>query len=211
VTTSTEQYADFWALWKGGEWERETREWVERVTRPGDLFVDVGAWIGPVTLWAVEAGAYVIAIEPDRVACRELRRATEHVPGRVEVWEGALVAAAAEDLVMLAPNPKAGGEWGDSQSLIAPELSTAIEVLGFTLEAVLQGRTPTQLKMDVEGYEERLAPAILPYLASVGAWVQVSLHGTPLPEQTGKWASMRWQPDERWGDWQFEPARRRAT
>lgn len=33
--------------------------------RPGDLFIDVGAYVGVYTLWAAELGAAVIAVEPD--------------------------------------------------------------------------------------------------------------------------------------------------
>jgi FkbM family methyltransferase len=35
------------------------------VLRRGDLFVDVGAYVGAYTLWAAELGAEVIAVEPD--------------------------------------------------------------------------------------------------------------------------------------------------
>lgn len=45
-----------------------------RVLRPGDLFVDVGAHVGVYSLWAIETGAHVIAIEPVPQLVSQLRR-----------------------------------------------------------------------------------------------------------------------------------------
>src|SRR5262245_51934695 len=78
---------NFWKLYKSGVWEPGTKAFMKRFLKPGDLFVDIGAWIGPTALWAVECGAHVIAIEPDPVALDELLLI---VPNCVEVYAVAL-------------------------------------------------------------------------------------------------------------------------
>lgn len=202
---ATFNFAPFWRLYEAGGWEPATRDWVRDVTKPGDVFVDVGAWCGPVSLWALDAGAHVIAVEPDPVAAAELRRVLQAAidNGNAELWVGALVADGKEG-AWLAPSPRAGGQLGDSQSLLAPELPTSQPVVPWTLPEVLGGKTPNVVKIDVEGYETRLAPAILPWLSEVGAHVQISIHGASLPTGIGKW-NATFLPDERWGDWRLDP------
>lgn len=43
--------------------------------------------IGPATLWSLEHGFSVIAVEPDPMALLELRR---RASASVEIWEGAV-------------------------------------------------------------------------------------------------------------------------
>jgi FkbM family methyltransferase len=44
--------------------------------RPGDIVIDIGAGVGEFTLWAAEAGAKVIAFEPDPLAFTCLEKNT---------------------------------------------------------------------------------------------------------------------------------------
>lgn len=50
----------------------EMHAW-RRLLGPGDLFVDVGSNVGGYALWAADAGATVIAVEPAPVAAARLR------------------------------------------------------------------------------------------------------------------------------------------
>lgn len=159
----------FWDLYRRGVWEPETKALLGRHLGPGSLFVDIGAWIGPVTLWALELGADVIAVEPDPVACAELRR---QVPGTVEIWQGAI--ATTHGTARLARNPKQGGEYGDSMSRLGAD---GCEVTTWPLPDVLDGRVPDLVKIDVEGYETELCPTLAPWLAERSVPMQVSCHG----------------------------------
>jgi FkbM family methyltransferase len=169
---------EFWRLYFAGRWEPDTRDLLYRTLEPGDLFVDVGAWIGPVTLWALDRKADVIAIEPDPVACAELRT---QVGDRVEIWKGAVVAESGP--VRLAPRR---GELGNSMSRLTDD--GPVEVQGWTLPEILGDRVPKLVKVDVEGYETELLPAIGPYLAGLGVPLSVALH----PHLTGIRPSLSW-------------------
>lgn len=164
----------FWThVYESGRWERHTRRLIEETLKPGDLFVDIGAWVGGVTLWALECGADVIAVEPDPVALGELCR---RVPATVEIWEGAV--GLRSGTAALAAGHGLG--LGKSVSRLAEE--GEIEVQTWTLAEILGGRVPTLVKIDVEGYEIELLPAIAPQLAEAGVPLQVELHGT-LPDR----------------------------
>src|SRR5665213_105321 len=65
----------FWNSWERGEFEPETLEAIDRFVVPGTAFVDCGAWLGNVSLWAARiAGTHVVSIEPDPVAASVLRK-----------------------------------------------------------------------------------------------------------------------------------------
>ena len=168
-----EFYKRFWSRYRAGEWEPRTKALIEEILQPGDLFVDIGAWIGPVTLWALERGANVIAVEPDPVALPELRRC---VPASVEIWEGAVgVSSGTSGLTT-----NRGRPFGRSMSCLDEE--GEIQVQTWTLPEILAGRIPALVKIDIEGYEIDLLPEIAPYLAEAGVPLQVALHGV-LPDR----------------------------
>lgn len=165
----------FWKRYEAGEWEPHTRGLIREHLQPGDLFVDIGAWIGPVSLWALERGARVIAVEPDPIAVRELRC---QVPPSVEIWEGAI--GVTSGIACLSGAGSDGQAFGLSMSHLGD--AGGIPVRTWTLREVLAGRTPTLVKIDIEGYEIELLPQIAPFLAAAGVPIQVALHGA-LPER----------------------------
>ncbi len=167
--SSSELYEKFWREYEAESWESWTREWIESNLGPGDLFLDIGAWIGPVTLWALRQGAGVIAVEPDPVALAELKR---RVPAEVEIWEGAVGVRSGES--GLATNFDL--ELGKSVSLLSDDAD--LRVRTWTLSEILGDRVPDLVKIDVEGYEIELLPKVAPFLARAGVPMQVELHGT---------------------------------
>ncbi|MFI4957140.1 MAG: FkbM family methyltransferase [Gammaproteobacteria bacterium] len=72
-----------------GDPEKGTRLVIERVLRPGDVFVDVGAHLGIHTLAAARAMqrcGKIIALEPCESTCNFLRR-TVHMNGLADITE----------------------------------------------------------------------------------------------------------------------------
>jgi FkbM family methyltransferase len=123
------------------------------VLMPDDLFVDVGANVGSYTILACAAkGAKGICFEPVPSTFERLmdNLRINNLAGRVEARniglsdeEGELVFTCGEDTTnhILA---------GDEQA------SHVVQVRVQPLDAVLQGSTPSLLKIDVEGFEMRV-------------------------------------------------------
>lgn len=162
----------FWTRHFGGSWESGTKAAVDRLVR-GGTFVDIGAWIGPVSLWAQRRGAFVLAVEPDPMAYPHLHTNLTANGSRFQV--GRLAVAAHDGTTRLGRRT----DWGDSMSSITADDSDGVEVCCLTIESLLAptGRSDIQLiKIDIEGGEEVVLPAAEPYLRHVGAPLCLSLH-----------------------------------
>jgi FkbM family methyltransferase len=116
-----------------------------RILRPGDLFVDVGSNVGGYALWAADAGAEVIAVEPDRDAAGKLRANIALNHFAISVRECALAATP-------------GTTWftsdrGAMNHLLRGPATAARPVAVDTLDNLLGGRYAAGVKIDVEGAE----------------------------------------------------------
>lgn len=163
----------FWDIYEHHGWEDWLREPLRELLRPGDVFVDVGAWIGPVSLWAARCGATVIALEPDPVACAAL---LDHVAwNEVDVTVVAAAAGTSPGLARLARSPV----YGDSNSRLATEGDMLVAAVDVPRLIEGLGFSPSQVravKVDVEGYEYALMPALEPWLRAHGIVEFVSWH-----------------------------------
>ena len=94
VVRTPVQYISFWKSFETNTWEPKLMQVLERFLKPGSLLLDVGAWVGPVTLFAAKrCQARVLAIEPDPVALGFLRENLQLSlvpPGQVSVVTEAL-------------------------------------------------------------------------------------------------------------------------
>lgn len=61
---------DFW-LQHHSSWEQQSHDWLDKHLNPNKVFLDIGSWIGPLTLYAAQK-CKVVAIEPDPIAYDEL-------------------------------------------------------------------------------------------------------------------------------------------
>ncbi len=147
----------------GGSWRAvianppeapEMHAW-RRILAPNDLFVDVGAHVGLYSLWALDGGAAVVAVEPNPDAAGQLRAnlALNHYDAEVvEAAVGAKpgrMAMAGQDLL----RQHLVLDDGASEAVPASD-STSVEVK--VLDEVIGDRSVRGLKIDVEG-AERLA------------------------------------------------------
>lgn len=64
VSIANAAHETFWNRAEAGNWEPETLNLMEKFLSPGSLFIDIGAWIGPTTLFASSLGSDVEAFEP---------------------------------------------------------------------------------------------------------------------------------------------------
>lgn len=121
-------------------WSRHLQE--------GAFFVDVGANAGVYTIWALERGAEVLAVEPNPLACRRFR---ENLA--LNAYEARLVEAAVSDRegeVLITVDRDVGNHLvlDDSGT---PDRATPVPAV--TLDALIGDRVVDGLKLDVEGAE----------------------------------------------------------
>jgi hypothetical protein len=64
----------FWDRVASGEWEPGTLGALAPLLGPGVTFLDIGAWVGPLSLLAAARGARVLAVEADPAAQDQFRR-----------------------------------------------------------------------------------------------------------------------------------------
>lgn len=55
-----------------GIWETETFDVLDRFLQPNKVFLDIGAWVGTLSLYAAKKGCYAKAYEPDPLASKWL-------------------------------------------------------------------------------------------------------------------------------------------
>jgi len=135
--------------------------YVLHVMGPDDLFVDIGANVGSYTILACAArGARGICIEPVPSTFERLQAnlRLNNLGARVEAHNIGLADAEGELLFTASLN--------SVNHVVTPEEAQqdTVRVPMRTLDQVLAGRSPSMLKIDVEGFETRVlqgAPACL--------------------------------------------------
>ena len=175
----------FWDILARGEWEPRTLAMIDAVAGPGTTFYDVGSWIGPTALWAAMRGGAVIAFEPDPVALPILRANVSMNPelvGRVEIVPAAV---GDRDGVVTLHN----ADFGNSESSVFPVVQRSgkmrpmtgqtsvpmIDLVAFVKRRGQQfGRS--FIKMDIEGAEFDLIPALKPLVSGYDIPLCVTLH-----------------------------------
>lgn len=143
---------DFWGRWSDGRWEPKSFEALDEYLTPESTFVDIGAWIGPLTLWAARRCARVVAVEPDAVANEVLfaNVARNDLLDKVDI-----VGAAISDKDGAA-RLGARGAYGDSMSYLGDTGPGVPTMTPETLWAELDIENVALVKIDIEGGESRL-------------------------------------------------------
>lgn len=180
----------FWDRLLRGEWEPETFAIFEKYIASRSLFVDIGAWIGPTALYGAQLAQRCIAFEPDPVAFAELRanvaaNAGQEWAERIEIHECAINKDGKSFTL--------GGssEGADStSSALFPDRESQWTVgekrLGDVLAANRKPGQPVFIKIDIEGGEYDLLPAIRDVLADSLVTAYTSLLPEMLLEATSR-------------------------
>lgn len=177
----------FWDKVERGLWEPETLALIDAQVAPGTTFLDLGAWVGPTALYAAAHGARVVALEADPVALSQLRRnlaANPELARRIEVLERAVHAV--EGRIKFGARRKPGDSM--SSVLVGPGAVTwkAEAITPQALAGRLGASAGLFIKMDIEGGEYELLPAMGPLVDQPGCRVLVSFHpgilATVLPD-----------------------------
>ncbi|WP_448950281.1 FkbM family methyltransferase [Labrys neptuniae] len=165
----------FWDKAESGSWEPETLACLADLVGPGTLLIDIGGWIGPISLTAAALGAQVLAFEPDPRAFELISAnvaANPDLAPRIRLHHAAVSPTPGR--VRLGSPKKPGDSMG---SVLAADTGVAL----WEADAILPAKIATMagkaqrivLKMDVEGAEYRLLPHLAPLLgpATVGGLI----------------------------------------
>jgi FkbM family methyltransferase len=178
----TDQRGGFWDLFAAGRWEPETIALIVSLARPGTSFVDVGAWLGPLSIIAAKRGAQVVAYEPAPVALE------------VMGWNLSLNSDAAPRIrvVPKAIAGRAGGfrmsstELGDSMSSIVHGGAATASIEAVDARAwsgTPEFLTADILKIDIEGAEFVVLPRLHRAFRTHRPVLLLSVHGYHLLER----------------------------
>jgi FkbM family methyltransferase len=169
----------FWARAAAGTWEPETLEALERVVRPGDTVLDIGAWVGPTALFSAALGARVVAVEADPAAQEQLGRnlaANPALSAAITVIRAAATPDGAP--VRLGAARKRGDSMSSALLSGAPD---SWDCPGVGPSDLLEAAKPAEnraliVKIDIEGGEYGLVPALAPCLPPSTRAVLLALH-----------------------------------
>jgi FkbM family methyltransferase len=116
-----------------------------RILKRGDLFIDVGSNVGSYALWAADAGATVVAVEPSPDAARRLRRNLQLNDFPVTVRQCGLAER---------PGTMTLSRGADTTNhLLLEPLATGDTIEVDTLDNILGDGFAAGVKIDVEGAE----------------------------------------------------------
>lgn len=182
----TDAHATFWERVNRGAWEPQTFELFDRHISPETTVLDIGGWIGPTALYAAHRAKRVFAFEPDPVAFAVLRANRDANPqlATLEVIHAAVSTNDGE--IRIAPRDAPGDS---GSSILFADINDAWTVPARRLDTFLAERRVTDplfVKMDVEGYEYELLPALLAQLRGHRFTAVVSLHPPLLWESSWK-------------------------
>jgi len=174
----------FWRSVSQGRWERHTFEILDEFLNKDSTFVDVGAWIGPLALFAATRSRQVFCIEPDYHAYQCLLM-NLGLNGLKNVMPFNLALGSSTGSRRMSVM---GGQMGNSLTRLAEQGQGAeqFEVPGISwsdwLDLASPGR-PSLIKIDIEGGEFELLPAMKDYLLAERPPLLLSLHLPFLPEE----------------------------
>lgn len=177
-----------WERFQSGVWEPETIFVVDEVVEPGSIVVDIGAWVGPVTLYAAHIAGSVYSFEPDPVAFERLSSNVALNPelstkihlknyaigdrsGDVELFSASFGGSASS--VFSEKDHKTEGELGVKKR----DKKTIVKMLDATqLLEIVDFRAVSLIKLDAEGAEFMILPRMKQIIQEFKPTVWLSLH-----------------------------------
>jgi FkbM family methyltransferase len=165
-------------FWNGiAKWEKSTFSAIDSQVDHNTVFLDFGAWIGPITLYAASKARRVISFEPDPVAAAQLRENVMLNPSlapKISIEERAV---SPESGAVTMGARRAQGDSMSSVLHVNSKIQWKVEsVTPNDIAQLIPLDAPVFLKMDIEGAEYKLAPGLKPLLSRPKVAVLISFH-----------------------------------
>jgi len=182
-----DEFAPFWRRVCDGDWEPASFAVLDRMLTPGSTFLDIGAWIGPLTLYAASLAQKCHAVEPDprartglmaNIACnpRFAERIQVHPEAVGEIRGEAQMGNITSDF---------GGD--SMSSLLFGTAQNAWTVECVTLDELIGSMdVPSLVKMDIEGAEVEVLNGSRNYIEEVRPPLFLSVHGRFWPDPVSR-------------------------
>jgi FkbM family methyltransferase len=165
------QYGKFYRKLAAGQWEPHTFAALRDNLDAESVYIDIGGWIGIMPFWASRLARHVVIVEPDP-RCREILGCLAPDYSNVTIIEGALSSRRSLRL-------NAVSDFGNSEST-ALDIGdgASLTVPGVSIEEIMRLAHPHSvfIKIDIEGYEYRIAAEIAKLKRYPLRGLQLALH-----------------------------------
>jgi len=153
-----------WESMSADQWEQDSLELIADQLSEEDVFIDIGAWAGPITLFATHYAAYVYAIEPDPFIYTQLKRNVNLNPDMVDKIHCSPIAISdkSEFKKLFARNAYGQSSSSLLSRILDQQSTLECESLTFS-EYIYQNKIKHVdfIKMDIEGSEFFVLPQML--------------------------------------------------
>lgn len=169
-------HPEFWAQFSSHNWEPETFAVFDHYLDARTVHLDVGAWIGPTVLHASRRARQVIGFEPDPVAYATLTQNVQANPGAAPITVHPVAIANYHGTLTMGACTAQGDSM--SSSLFAGN-ATSWSAPARRLEEFEKdwpADAPVFLKIDIEGGEYGLLPALTDFVRRRQPTIHLSLH-----------------------------------
>ena len=167
----------FWHGVNIGQWEPHTFNTFARHLDKDHSMIDIGAWIGPTTLYGAHLAKHVYALDPDPVAFDELQyniRVNPTLKGKIDIHRQCISDNCGPASI------GTQSEFGDSMSsLLFGGGDKTIATKCITLQGFFKSKNITDcnfVKMDIEGGETIVLPHVVDFLIENNITLFVSMH-----------------------------------
>jgi FkbM family methyltransferase len=180
------EYRKFYGKLASGVWEPRTFRALSEQLGPDVTYIDIGGWIGVTPFWAAKRAKRVIVVEPDP-KCRGILKALLPHYDNVTLTECALTSKSCLTL-----NAVDGFGSSETSALAIGDGST-VTVEGCSMGELLRqaGTGPVFVKIDIEGYEYKIADELKALDAAQVKGVQLALHPALYEKSLGGFSIFR--------------------
>jgi FkbM family methyltransferase len=170
-------HIEFWRSAEKDIWEPETFKIMSRFISADSVYCDIGSWIGPTVIFAAKISKKVICFEPDPYAYKYLLW-NIHLN---ELHNVTSYSIAISDQTSTMRMSSVGGNLGDSTTSLLNNSheSNTVDVLALQWNEFINLSKTEKidfLKIDIEGGEFALLPAMRDYLSLHKPIVYLSIH-----------------------------------
>lgn len=179
--------ASYWQSIERGEWEPASFDVLDMYIVPGKIFIDIGAWVGALTIYAAKKGAKCYAIEADNKAVMELINSITENDFMEQVNFFPLAISDKSGTTEINSMTLDGLGNNESSLIDRGTIGQHHKVLCMTLPDFInrQNINPANIcliKIDTEGSEVLIIPGAIDWLKKYKPTIYISFHPAWFPD-----------------------------